>query len=116
MSAETKAFPVELRYGFAIGMLPKEPEYDFTETFPFNDIFDADPKIENRKFLAETNEIEVEYGAASAQGSVPIWFYCELSYLDFMQDDPREAAFCWRWQNVGMGMGWRPDDTPAYNR
>ena len=23
----TKAFPVELRYGFAIGMLPKEPEY-----------------------------------------------------------------------------------------
>lgn len=112
----TKAFPVELRYGFAIGTLPEEPEYAFSETFPFNDIFDADPKNENRKFLTETNEIESGIWSRVCAGSIPIWFYCELSYLDFMQDDPREAAFCWRWQNVGMGMGWRPDDTAAYNR
>ncbi len=113
----TKAFPVELRYGFAVGVLPEIPQYTFVETYLFNDILDADPKIENRKFLSESKEIENGIWSQICAGSLPVWFYCKLEYLYFMQDrDPREAAFCWRWQNVGMGMGWKPEDNPAYNR
>jgi hypothetical protein len=112
----TNAFPVELRYGFAVGVLPKQPQYTFVETYLFNDIFDADPKAGNRKFLSESKEIKGGIWERICAGSLPVWFYCELAYLDFMQDRQREAGFCWRWQYTGGGMGWRSDDTPAYSR
>ncbi len=112
----TKAFPVKLRYGFAVGALPKKPRYTFVEMYLFNDIFEADPKTRHPTTLSESKEIESGVWGRICASRVPVWFYCELAYLDFMQDRKREAAFCWRWQNVGIGMGWRPDDTPAYNR
>ena len=111
----TKAFPVELRYGFATWSLPKTPRYTFVETYQFNEIFENDPKITNRKFLASDKEIEMGEWSFIAGGQCPVWFYCELEYLDFMQS-PQKAAFCWCWKNIGGGMGWRPDETAAYNR
>jgi hypothetical protein len=48
-----------------------------------------------------------------SRGELPLWFYCSLD--DFMETR-HEAAFCWQWQNIGRGMDWRPDETPAYNR
>src|ERR1700728_3838687 len=109
----TKAFPVKLRYGLTGRVRAKKPRYTFVETFAFNDILDADEKVETPKFLSEFNKIENGIWSRICAGSVPVWFYCELSYLDFMQDDTREAAFCWRWQYIGGGMGWGPDDTLA---
>jgi hypothetical protein len=44
-----------------------------------------------------------------------LWFYCALRYEDFM-GDVHSLGFCWRWAYVGMGVDWRGDDTPAYNR
>lgn len=112
----TKAFPIRLRYGFAVGKLPKKPKYTFVDLFQFNDIIDADPKITTEKFLSGSFRIDSGIWSKVCGGGLSVWFFCELVYYDFMQDHERAAAFCWRWQNIGMGMGWRDDDTPAYNR
>ena len=43
------------------------------------------------------------------------WFYCDLIYDDFM-GETHHRGWCWRWADAGMGLAWRPDETPAYNR
>lgn len=111
----TKAFPVELSYGIAVGVLPAEPRYRCTEPFLINLIFEPDIKVTPRKFLSDQHPINMGEWSLICSGNLPVWFYCEFEYLDFMQVR-HEAAFCWKWQNVGNGMGWRPDNTPAYNR
>ena len=44
-----------------------------------------------------------------------VWFYCNLVYLDFMQNK-HDAGFCWkRVESFGIGK-FDVDPTPAYNR
>lgn len=111
----SKAFPIELSYGFAMSLLPKIPWYGFSETFLPNTMFDPDPQTTPKKFLTEPKQLEMGEWGLICGGHIPFWFYCKLEYLDFMQST-HEAAFCWRWQNIGGGMAWKPDATPAYNR
>jgi hypothetical protein len=58
----------------------------------------------------------VEHGDWSliCSGRKEVWFYCVLSYDDFMQTR-RDAGFCWKWQNIGNGMAWRPYPQQAGN-
>jgi hypothetical protein len=112
----TKAFPVEIRCGWTLGeKLPEEPIFLVTETFLPNIIFEPDPKAEPRKFLRFNMPLRAGEWPLICGGKLPLWFYCVFGYDDFMATR-HDARFCWRWQNIGFGMGWRVDDTPAYNR
>ncbi|UGY28167.1 hypothetical protein HU675_0016180 [Bradyrhizobium septentrionale] len=112
----TRAFPVEVRYGIKIGTpLPAEPVYTFTEAFIPNLIFEPDRKITPRKRLNGDVDIDSSQWPLICQGQIDVWFYCALAYDDFMQTR-HETAFCWRWQNVGMGMAWREFEVPTYTR
>lgn len=112
----TKAFPVEVRCGWTIGdKLPEKLILQFTETFLPNIIFEPDPKAEPRKSLQFVMPLRAGECPLICGGKLPLWFYCVFGYDDFM-GTRHDARFCWRWQNIGLGMGWRVDDTPAYNR
>jgi hypothetical protein len=113
----TKAFPVEVRSGIYYGTdLPPTPQYTASDTFLPNLIFEPDLKATPRKRLADCSvEIREGDGDKIGKGQLGLWFYCCLIYDDFMQTR-HEALFCWRWTNIGGGLDWRPDSTPAYNR
>jgi hypothetical protein len=68
-------------------------------------IFEPEPVITQRKSLASSFELSPGDWALICGGKLDLWFYCVLAYADFMQTR-HEASFCWRWQDVGMGMGW----------
>ncbi len=110
----TKAFPIEIQFGYFVGnKLPEIPVYNFTEAFSVDAVIESEPF---HKRLGES-EFDVAPGtlAGVQAGSVRLWFYCNLIYLDFMQTR-REAGFCWeRWQKTGAS-SFRTDPTPAYNR
>ena len=111
----TKAFPVELRYGFAIKTLPEKPKYTFVDAFKYDDIFDAPSPKEFRKFLSQSYVLAIDAWSDIRSGKLPVWFFCELAYLDFMQDRERNAAYCWRWEPLGLAPGWRTEEASAYN-
>ncbi|WLB64659.1 hypothetical protein QIH96_05285 [Bradyrhizobium japonicum] len=111
----TKAFPVEILHGWAIGNeLPPEPNYRFIDAFNANFILEPDPKTTPRKRLTLAMPLEPGQWPEILKGNY-LWFYCSLHYDDFM-GTRHSHGFCWRWANVGMGLAWRVDDTPAYNR
>lgn len=111
----TKAFPIEILYGWAIGNeLPPEPNYRYVDTFLPNFILEPDPKITPRKRLTLGMPLEAGQWREILKGNY-LWFYCALRYEDFM-GTTHSHGFCWRWANTGMGLAWRVDDTKAYNR
>jgi hypothetical protein len=67
-----------------------------------------------KKHLHEHVVINSEDWPIICSGKKDVWFYCVFAYEDFMEVK-RQVSFCWRWQNVGIGMAWRPDETAAYN-
>ena len=111
---KTKGFPNELHIGLTIGnRLPKIPVYTAKHTFPISSML-----TENER---EIRLIEFPFDAPFdiyeqlRAKTVNVWFYCNLIYLDFM-DERHEAAFCWqRQEGIGAGSFVR-DPTPAYNR
>jgi hypothetical protein len=113
----TQAFPVEVQCGWAVGdKLPDVPSYTFTKPFPINLIFEANPKATEGLNISEF-ELTFAPGLYDGvrNGTVSMWFYCNVAYLDFMQNR-HEAGFCWRRYET-IGSGWfRQDATPAYNR
>jgi hypothetical protein len=112
----TKAYPIELRYGLTVGEpLPAKPFYSFAETFLPNLIFEPDPSVAPRKQLVGSFKVEEADWPLICTGAEDVWFYCVLTYEDFMQER-HDASFCWKWKSTGSGMAWRPDPTPAYNR
>jgi hypothetical protein len=78
-------------------------------------MFEAVPPKEFKKYLVHSHTLADGVWTDIASGKLPVWFFCELVYQDFMQDRDRKAAYCWRVQYTGYGAGWRPDDKPAYN-
>lgn len=111
----TKAFPIEILHGWAIGdELPLEPNYRFIDSFNTNFILEPDPKTTPRKRLTLAMPLEPGQWPEILKGNY-LWFYCSLHYEDFM-GAKHSHGFCWQWANLGMGLGWRVDDTPAYNR
>lgn len=112
----TKAFPIEIRCGWTVGgELPGEPSYLAAETFLPNLIFEPDPKLSSQKRLEFDIPLKPGEWSLICGDKLNFWFYCIFTYEDFMQTR-HGARFCWRWRNIGMGMGWRIDDTPAYNQ
>lgn len=107
----TKAFPVEVRYGWAIGeTLVGQRTFLTTETFPPNLIYEPDPMSEQRKVLRFNMPLKPGEWSLICETRLPLWFYCTFGYDDFM-GKRHDVAFCWRWQRVGMGMDWRVDET-----
>jgi hypothetical protein len=112
----SKAFPIDLKYGFTIGKpLEETPAYLFAASFVPNLIFEPDPNTTPFKSLGATMVIEPEQWPLICEGRLDVWFYCVFAYYDFMQSR-HEAAFCWHWEKVGFGMAWRADPTPAYSK
>jgi hypothetical protein len=113
----TQAFPIEVQCGWIVGdKLPDVPSYTFTKSFPINLIFESNPKATE---ALNINEFELTFAPGLYDGvrnsTVGMWFYCNVVYLDFMQNR-HEAGFCWRRYET-VGSGWfRQDATPAYNR
>jgi hypothetical protein len=111
----TKAFPLEILYGFTIGNeLPPEPSYRYTERFLTNTIFEPNKSITPRKSLRMAMPLKPGQWSDILKGNY-LWFYCALRYEDFM-GEIHSHGFCWRWSYVGAGLDWRGDDTPSYNR
>lgn len=113
----TKAFPIEIEYGWTAGReLPKSPVYRRIKTFDAGYILDASRSSAPEIDLPDA-DIEIPengYDQIGA-GDLRVWFYCRLSYLDFMEQE-RSVSFCWqRYETLGRG-GFRVDDTPAYNQ
>lgn len=110
----TKTFPIEVRFGYFVGSkLPDSPVYNFTKAFSVGAVIDSEP------FAKSTNEFEFDVAPGTfnglREGSIRLWFYCNLIYEDFMQSQP-EAGLCWeRWQRPGTG-DFRVDPTPNYNK
>jgi hypothetical protein len=112
----TKTFPIELRYGFTVGgQLPPEPHYQFADRFLPNVIFEPDPRKSEVKNLSGDAAIETTDWPLICTGAKEVWFYCVLTFEDFMETR-HDASFCWQWKSTGSGMAWRPDRTPTYNR
>lgn len=113
----TKAFPIEIKCGMTCGQeLPSEPHYSTSDSFALNHIFEPDRGATPRKNLSDCSVIIPEGdGDRIYKGTLGLWFYCCLVYDDFMQTS-HEAAFCWKWTNIGGGLAWRADGTPTYNR
>jgi hypothetical protein len=111
----TKAFPLEILYGFTIGNeLPPEPSYRYLESFLPNFILDIDPSTTPRKRLTMAMPLKPGEGPNILKGNY-LWFYCALRYEDFM-GEIHSHGFCWQWSYGGAGLAWRIDDSPAYNR
>lgn len=112
----TKAFPIEVEYGWTIGgELPPTPIYRRIKAFEVGDIFEPNPTVDREIYLPDA-EIEIpETGYNQIQsGTINVWFYCRLLYLDFMETE-RTIGLCWkRFEHTGGG-GFRADTTPAYN-
>jgi hypothetical protein len=107
----TKAFPVEVRYGWAIGeTLVGQRTFLTTETFPPNLIYEPDPTSEQRMFLQFNMPLKPGEWSLICETRLPLWFSCTFGYDDFM-GKRHDVAFCWRWQQVGKGMDWRVDET-----
>jgi len=53
--------------------------------------------------------------AAAIFRGAHLWFYCAILYDDFMGEN-HSHGFCWRWAYTDMGVDWRADAAPAYNR
>ncbi len=98
-SPATKAFPIEIRYGWTIGdeALPVEPRYLAADTFPPNLIFEPDPKATSRKFLEFDMPLKLGEWSLICGDKLNLWFYCTFAYADFMQTR-HDAGFCWRWR------------------
>jgi hypothetical protein len=111
---QTRAFPKEVLYGWTIGNgpLPVEPSYRFLDRFPLNSVID--PNGTHRQFLTFECVLKPGQWTDICKGNY-LWFYVDLIYDDFM-GETRHQASCWRWAYIGMGVGWRPDEIPAYNR
>lgn len=112
-----KAFPVEVSYGMTCGeSLPPVPSYTNTDPFRIDLIFNDDAQITPRKSIQDCR-VEIRAGDPDliVRGELNLWLYCQLTYDDFM-DARHTAGFCWKWTNTGIGMAWRPDNTPAYNK
>jgi hypothetical protein len=93
----TKAFPTEVEYGWTVGKtLPSSPFYRRVMPFPVGHIFEPDPKVTPELFLpdAEVEIPETGHNQISAE-MLSLWFYCRLSYLDFMETE-RTVGFCWK--------------------
>ena len=96
--------------------LPKLPLYDDIVFFEVNETYEPNTKVPYRVFVPEgRGDLKDGQWSEICQGKLGVAFYCLLAYLDFM-GTRREVGFCWRWDKVGMGMGWVSDGTPAYNR
>jgi hypothetical protein len=112
----TRAFPIELLCGWTIGKeLPDEASYPIIESLTPNLILEPDPKATLRLTLSFDMPLNSGEWSLICSGKLDVWFYCVLVYDDFMQTR-HQVGYCWRWQNVGGGMDWRPNNTPAYNR
>ena len=109
----TKAFPIETAFGWTVGNeLPAKPVYRWTRPFGMDAIIGPDI------LQVETVNLWMDLPDGTNQGirdgNVSLWFYCRLSYLDFMRTK-HEAGFCWRrFESFGGGRFVR-DETPAYN-
>ena len=111
----TRAFLVELVYGWTIGdRLPKEPNYTFLEKFDPIYILEPVPKTIPMRRLTMGLALKPGEWSEISKGNC-LWFYCSLRYEDFM-GEMRSFGSCWRWSYVGMGLDWRPDSTASYNR
>lgn len=109
---DTKAFPKEVLYGFFVGEnLPAEVSYQFAEKSPLNCMIEHTKITHN---LGLPKVLKPGQWSEICSGN-RLWFYCGVHYDDFM-GEPHIDGFCWRWAHTGIGMGWRADDTPAYNR
>jgi hypothetical protein len=110
-----EAFPKEILYGFTVGAdLPPQPSYGYTDKFTINFILKPAAGMDTQKRLTFGVPLEAGQWSNILKGNY-LWFYCALLYDDSM-GEPHSHGFCWRWANVGMGLDWRIDDTPAYNR
>jgi hypothetical protein len=101
--------------------LPDIPVYSGTETFlPANEFKPPPekPGLHETPYKRFSNcSIVVRDGDGDKiqKNEIKLWVYCKLVYADFM-DVRREVGMCWRWTNIGLGMAWRSDTTPAYNK
>lgn len=110
----TKAFPIEVRYGFTVGeQLPVTPSYPFVETFTANTILDPGQSFAKR--LTGEMSAELTDWPVICSGKKDVWFYCSFVYEDLMRSR-RVTSDCWRWQSSGMGMDWRVEAALAYNQ
>ena len=112
---KTRAFPKEVLYGWTVGdVLPDSPTYEFLDKFPLDLVIEPDAPAPTRQFLTFEYLLKPGQWEKICKGNY-LWFYCDLIYDDFMEES-HHRAYCWRWAYVGMGVAWRPDSTPAYNR
>ncbi len=113
----TNATLIEVQIGLTIGhKLPKKPIYLHKKMFPPYIALKADA-VSFEEAILHQYDFDAPSGLYDLLRTKKtiLWFYCNLIYLDFM-DDRHEAGFCWK-QYEFFGMGeLRPDATPAYNR
>jgi hypothetical protein len=110
----TAAMPIETLYGYIVGEeLPKTPSYQYLERFLPGTIIDTPPKLTRQTLTLRCQLSSGQW--AKICGGNSFWFYCLLRYEDFMEEE-RSVGFCWRWSNTGMGLAWKAEKIPAYNR
>jgi hypothetical protein len=113
----TQAFPTEVECGCTFGeILAGVPTYTCKKILSTNTIFK--PETEN-SYEVSMREFEFDVPADAydriRSQSAEMWVYCNLIYLDFMQNR-HESAFCWRrYQGIGPGR-FIAESKPAYNR
>jgi len=111
----SRAFPKEVLYGWTVGnSLPVEPFYQFLDKFSLGRIIEPNGPTSNRQFLTMDYSLNPGEWAEICKGNY-LWFYVDIIYDDFM-GATRHQSSCWRWAYIGSGVGWRPDETAAYNR
>jgi hypothetical protein len=110
----TPAFPIEVRLGYTIGdVLPEVPIYPLVSSFSVN--FAIESESISKSLTSFEFDCPPDTYEKLRESSTKMCFYCNLIYMDFMQNR-HEACFCWeRWQTFGAG-GFRSDPTPAYNK
>jgi len=110
-----KAFPKEIIYGWTVGeVLPDKPKYTSADKFPLNSILEPDIQKSVMQSLTGVQLLKKGEWSKICRGNY-LWFYCTIFYDDFMEET-RSHGFCWRWSDIGMGMGWRADTKTAYNQ
>lgn len=112
-AGRTRAFPIEIAWGWTFGdQLPPTPAYSGTTSYEAG--FILRPDVTDLIAINATVEVPVDAYDQIRGGSAKLWFYCCLTYLDFM-DTKRTARFCWlRFESFGGGR-WLRDETPTYN-
>jgi hypothetical protein len=113
----TKARPTQVEGGWHFGdELPPTPHYTFTKHLTLDAILDPEDDEPMRVRISDYHfKTGPDAYNAIRYAKSKLWFFCRITYQDFMRER-HEIGFCWR-RHEGAGDGFFVEErTPAYNR